>query len=60
MAIWLMILMGFAPIGSLIAGSVTTALGPRIVLAIGGATCALGAIAFARWSWTRRLSSNGP
>ncbi len=54
MAIWLMIFMGFAPAGSLIAGSITTALGPRLVLAVGGALCALGALAFARWSWTRR------
>ena len=59
MAIWLMSLMGFAPIGSLIAGSITTALGPRIVLAVGGATCALGGIAFARWAWTRRPLNDG-
>jgi MFS family permease len=60
MAIWFMIFMGFAPAGSLIAGSVTTALGPRLVLAIGGAVCALGALAFARWSWTKRPSSDAP
>jgi MFS family permease len=60
MAIWFMIFMGFAPVGSLIAGSITAAAGPRIVLAVGGAVCALGAIAFARWSWTRRPSSDGP
>jgi MFS family permease len=54
MAIWFMILMGFAPVGSIIAGSITTALGPRGVLAGGGALCALGAIAFARWGWSRR------
>jgi MFS family permease len=47
MAIWFMIFMGFAPVGSLIAGSITTALGPRLVLAVGGAVCALGAIGFA-------------
>jgi MFS family permease len=58
MAIWFMIFMGFAPAGSLIAGSVTTALGdPRLVLAVGGAVCALGALAFARWSWTKRPST---
>jgi MFS family permease len=57
MAIWFMIFMGFAPVGSVIAGSITTALGPRPVLAVGGAVCALGAIGFARWSWTRRPSS---
>lgn len=54
MAIWFMILMGVAPVGSLVAGSITTAVGPRVVLAVGGAACALGAIAFARWSWSRR------
>jgi MFS family permease len=53
MAIWFMIFMGFAPVGSVLAGSVTTALGPRLVLAVGGAVCALGAIGFARWSWNR-------
>jgi hypothetical protein len=54
MAIWFMIFMGFAPVGSVIAGSITTALGPCLVLAVGGTVCALGAIGFARWSWTRR------
>jgi MFS family permease len=58
MAIWFMIFMGFAPVGSLLAGSMTTALGPRLVLAAGGAVCALGATAFARWSWTKRPSSD--
>jgi MFS family permease len=53
MAIWFMIFMGFAPVGSLIAGSITTAFGPCLVLAVGGAVCALGALGFARWSWTR-------
>jgi MFS family permease len=59
MAIWFMIFMGFAPVGSVVAGSVTTAFGPRLVLAGGGVVCALGAIGFARWSWTRRPSSDG-
>jgi EamA domain-containing membrane protein RarD len=54
MAIWFMIFMGFAPVGSLIAGSVTTAVGPRLVLSVGGAVCALGAIAFARFEVFRR------
>jgi MFS family permease len=59
MAIWLMIFMGFAPIGSVIAGAMTTALGgPSPVLAIGGATCALGALGFARWSWARSSALN--
>jgi len=59
MAIWFMIFMGFAPVGSVIAGSVTTALGPCLVIAIGGAVCALGAIGFGRWSWTRRPAIDG-
>ena len=58
MAIWFMIFMGFVPVGSLLEGSVTTAFGPRRVLAVGGGVCALGAIAFARWAWTRRPSSD--
>jgi hypothetical protein len=58
MAIWFMIFMGFAPVGSLVAGSITTALGPSLVIAVGGAVCALGAIGVARWSWTRRPSTD--
>jgi MFS family permease len=60
MAIWFMVFMGFAPAGSVIAGSITTAVGPCLVMAGGGLLCALGAIGFARWSWTRRPSSDGP
>jgi MFS family permease len=59
MAIWLMIFMGFAPLGSLIAGSITTVVGPCLVMAVGGAVCALGAVGFARWAWTRRPSIEG-
>jgi MFS family permease len=58
MAIWFMIFMGFAPVGSVIAGSVTTVVGPCLVMAVGGAVCALGAIGFASWSWTRSPSSD--
>jgi len=58
MAIWFMIFMGFAPVGSVIAGSVTTAFGPRLFMASGGLLCSLGAVGFARWSWTRRPSSD--
>jgi MFS family permease len=54
MAIWFMMFMGFSPVGSVIAGSITAASGPCLVLAVGGAVCALGAIGFARWSWNRR------
>ncbi len=50
MAIWFMIFMGFAPLGSVIAGAIATALGPCVVLAGGGGVCALGAIGFARWA----------
>ena len=59
MAIWFMIFMGFAPVGSLVAGSVTTAFGPSVVMAGGGVLCTLGAIVFARWSRTRRPLSDG-
>jgi MFS family permease len=60
MAIWFMIFMGFAPVGSLIAGSIATASGPCLVLAAGGVVCALGAFGFARWSWARRPLSPVP
>jgi len=59
MAIWFMIFMGFAPVGAVIAGSVTTAFGPRLFMAGGGLLCTLGATGFARWAWTRRPSSDG-
>ena len=48
MAIWTMILMGFVPVGSLVAGSLATAFGPRVPLVAGGIACALGAIGFVR------------
>jgi len=60
MAIWFMIFMGFAPVGSVIAGSVTTALGPCLVMAVGGAVCALGAIGFARWAWLEGREAQTP
>lgn len=59
MAIWFMIFMGFAPVGSVVAGSMTRALGPCLVMAVGGGVCALGTIGFARWWWTRRPASDG-
>jgi MFS family permease len=46
MAIWLMILMGFSPLGSVIAGWVATAFDPRLPLIVGGIACTLGAIVF--------------
>jgi MFS family permease len=58
MAIWFMIVMGFAPVGSVIAGSITTAVGPCLVMAVGGAVCALGAIGFARWSYSQAFPSS--
>ncbi len=60
MAIWVMILMGFAPVGSLVAGWVATALDPRLPLLVGGVACAVGAIVFARDAgkkWTLPLTS---
>jgi MFS family permease len=46
MAIWLMILMGFSPVGSLLAGWAATAFDVRLPLIIGGAVCTIGAIVF--------------
>jgi MFS family permease len=50
MAIWLMILMGFAPLGSIAGGWLATAFDPRLPLVGGGVACALGAVVFVRWS----------
>jgi hypothetical protein len=58
MAIWFMIFMGFAPLGAVVAGSVTTAFGPSLFMASGGVLCALGAMGFGRWSWNRRASNS--
>jgi MFS family permease len=58
MAIWFMIFMGFAPVGSVIAGSIATAFGPSVVIAGGGVLCALGAVGFGRFSWTKHPSSD--
>ena len=49
MAIWVMILMGFAPAGSLVAGSIATAFDPRLPLLGGGVACVVGSLVFARW-----------
>jgi MFS family permease len=43
MAVWLMILMGFAPVGSILAGWLATAFNPSLPLVAGGAACALAA-----------------
>jgi MFS family permease len=58
MAIWVMILMGFAPVGSIIAGWLATAFDPRLPLVVGGVACALGAVVFVRWSSTTSATSN--
>jgi predicted MFS family arabinose efflux permease len=50
MAIWVMILMGFSPVGSILAGALATTVDARLPLIAGGVACALGAIVFARWS----------
>jgi MFS family permease len=50
MAIWAMILMGFAPLGALLASFVATIAAPGTPLAIGGAVCVLAAFGFIRWS----------
>ena len=54
MAIWLMILMGFAPLGSVVAGWLATATDPRMPLIGGGIACISGALVFAGHSALRR------
>lgn len=50
MAIWVMIMMGFAPLGSILAGWLATAFDARVPLIAGGVVCVLGAVVFLRWS----------
>ncbi len=57
MAIWVMILMGFAPIGSLAAGAIATAFDPRWPLAVGGVACVAGALVFTKWLRGARISA---
>ncbi|MGD0527243.1 MAG: MFS transporter, partial [Polyangiaceae bacterium] len=52
MAIWLMILMGFAPVGSVAAGWLATAVDVRLPMIVGGVVCTLGAGVFMRWATT--------
>jgi MFS family permease len=54
MAIWAMILMGFAPLGALLAGSLATAIGPTTPLLLGGVVCVLASLLFMRWVRTAR------
>jgi MFS family permease len=60
MALWTMVLMGFVPVGSLIAGSLATAFDPRLPLIAGGLVCTLGAIGFGRWVWRRHRVDDRP
>ena len=53
MAIWAMILMGFAPLGALLASLVATVASPGTPLAIGGAVCVVAAVGFIRSSQMR-------
>jgi MFS family permease len=46
MAIWAMILMGFAPLGALLASAVASVVAPGIPLAVGGAVCVVAAVRF--------------
>jgi MFS family permease len=48
MSLYSMALMGMTPVGSLIAGSLASRIGPQWTVAIGGIACVLGAIWFAR------------
>ena len=56
MAIWVMILMGFAPLGSITAGWLATSFEPRLPLIVGGVACTLGAVVFVRWSPSTRAT----
>jgi len=49
MALYSMMFMGMAPVGSLAAGFAAERLGTPVTLAIGGAACMAGAGVFARW-----------
>jgi len=50
MAIWAMIIMGFAPLGAVLASVVATVTTPGTPLAIGGGVCVVAAVGFLRWS----------
>jgi MFS family permease len=54
MAIFVMILSLFSPVGSVLAGALATVFDPRWPLVVGGVVCALGAIGFGRWSGRQR------
>ncbi|HTR52176.1 MAG TPA: MFS transporter [Kofleriaceae bacterium] len=48
MAIWAMILMGFNPLGGLLASTVASFVSPTLPLAIGGTVCMIAAVVFIR------------
>ncbi|MFT3694905.1 MAG: MFS transporter [Kofleriaceae bacterium] len=50
MAIYSMIVMGFAPMGALVDGAVTRITGPGTPLVVGGVVCLIAALAFVRSS----------
>jgi MFS family permease len=49
MAFYAMAFLGTAPIGSILAGIIAEHIGTPFTIAIGGLTCALAGVAFARW-----------
>jgi MFS family permease len=49
MAIWAMIFMGFAPVGSLLAGWLASSIGPSKTLIAGGSICMVAAAGFSLW-----------
>jgi MFS family permease len=58
MAIFAMIFSAFAPVGSVLAGSVAAVFGPRLPLVAGGVACTLGAIGFTHWSSSKTGASS--
>jgi hypothetical protein len=48
MAIWAMILMGFSPLGSLLASWIASVASPQLPLAVGGAVCVVAGAAVTR------------
>ena len=56
MAVWAMVMMGFAPLGSLVAGALATAFGPTTPLVLGGVACIFAALRFMRWLQTTQAT----
>ncbi|HXX68927.1 MAG TPA: MFS transporter [Polyangiaceae bacterium] len=60
-AIWAMIFTGFAPVGSIVAGSLAATVGPSRTLVASGGVCACAALVFARWlSKTQSSNESAP